>query len=187
MTTIDTLEAINTRYSCRAFRDTPVPDAILRQVAEAGLRAPSAVNRQPWRIVVVTDRSVLDEIDRAGLAALSAADPAGHARVLARGGGLLYGAPALVIIAGEPLTTPYPVATDVGIVASHIVLAATALGLNSCVAAMPGAAFQGEAGPALRARLLPEGFDFALSVMLGYATAPGGTPHAPDPAKLIFI
>lgn len=47
-------EAIDTRMSCRAFLDTPVPEATVRAILEAARRAPSGGNLQPWFVHVVT-------------------------------------------------------------------------------------------------------------------------------------
>ncbi len=43
-------EAVASRYSCRAFLPTPVPEATVRAIVEAAARAPSAGNIQPWRV-----------------------------------------------------------------------------------------------------------------------------------------
>jgi nitroreductase len=45
---MDVLEAVISRYSCRAFRPDPVPEKIVREIIEAAARAPSAGNMQPW-------------------------------------------------------------------------------------------------------------------------------------------
>ncbi|MCL4809563.1 MAG: nitroreductase family protein [Thermoanaerobaculia bacterium] len=44
------------RRSVRAYRPDPVPEALLREVLEAARLAPSACNRQPFRVVVLTTR-----------------------------------------------------------------------------------------------------------------------------------
>lgn len=41
------------RYSVRAYQPDPVPDDLLAAVLEAGRLAPTASNRQPFRIVVI--------------------------------------------------------------------------------------------------------------------------------------
>lgn len=46
-------EAVLARKSVRAFLDTPVSDAVIREVLEKASRAPSGGNLQPWRIFVV--------------------------------------------------------------------------------------------------------------------------------------
>jgi nitroreductase len=47
-------EAIKKRRSVRAYKSDPVPKAVLTQVLETAVRAPSAMNTQPWEFVVVT-------------------------------------------------------------------------------------------------------------------------------------
>lgn len=41
---------IASRYSCRSFSSRPVPQAAIDKIIEAGLTAPTAVNRQPFHI-----------------------------------------------------------------------------------------------------------------------------------------
>src|SRR4030095_2886110 len=47
-------EAIDSRISCRAFHDTPVPQSTVVTILEAAKRAPSGGNLQPWRVHVLT-------------------------------------------------------------------------------------------------------------------------------------
>jgi nitroreductase len=47
---MDVLEAVDSRYSCRAFLPTPVPEKIVRDILERAGRAPSGGNVQPWRV-----------------------------------------------------------------------------------------------------------------------------------------
>jgi nitroreductase len=46
-------QAIRERRSTPSFDGEPIPAADLRQILDAGLRAPSGYNMQPWRFVVV--------------------------------------------------------------------------------------------------------------------------------------
>jgi nitroreductase len=46
-------QAIRERRSTPSFDGEPVPPEDLRQILEAGLRAPSGYNIQPWRFIVV--------------------------------------------------------------------------------------------------------------------------------------
>ena len=41
---MDVLDAVASRYSCRAFLPTPVPETIVRDILEAAARAPSGGN-----------------------------------------------------------------------------------------------------------------------------------------------
>jgi nitroreductase len=47
---MDVREAVASRYSCRAFLPTPIPEKTVRAIVEQAARAPSAGNMQPWRI-----------------------------------------------------------------------------------------------------------------------------------------
>jgi nitroreductase len=59
---METWDAICARRNVRQYTSEPVSDADLNRIAEAGWRAPSAKNRQPWDFVVVTDRTQLQEL-----------------------------------------------------------------------------------------------------------------------------
>jgi nitroreductase len=59
---VDTWEAITSRRNIRTFADRPIDDAVLDQILEAGRRAPSSRNWQPWDFVLVTDRLALQEL-----------------------------------------------------------------------------------------------------------------------------
>src|SRR6266849_3024980 len=48
-------EVIHDRRATVDFSDAPVPDEVLRQVLDAGRKAPSGYNLQPWRFVIVRD------------------------------------------------------------------------------------------------------------------------------------
>jgi len=56
---MDTFEALRTLLAVRSYRDTPVPDAVVHRIVEAGRLTGSGMNRQPWHFVVVRDRDTL--------------------------------------------------------------------------------------------------------------------------------
>jgi nitroreductase len=47
---MDVRDAVATRYSCRGFLPTPVPEATVREILDRAARAPSGGNVQPWRV-----------------------------------------------------------------------------------------------------------------------------------------
>ncbi|MGC1464309.1 MAG: nitroreductase [Pseudolabrys sp.] len=55
---MDVFKAVATRYSCRAFLPTPIPEAMVRDIVERAARAPSAGNMQPWRIYAIAGERV---------------------------------------------------------------------------------------------------------------------------------
>lgn len=59
---METWDAIRARRNVRAYEDRAIADADLDRILEAGRRAPSASNTQPWDFVLVTDRAALAEL-----------------------------------------------------------------------------------------------------------------------------
>lgn len=59
---METWDAIRSRRNVRSFADDPITEADLDQILEAGRRTPSAMNRQAWDFVVVTDRAQLERL-----------------------------------------------------------------------------------------------------------------------------
>jgi nitroreductase len=74
---VDTSDAIRSRRDVRSFANRPIAPDDLERILEAGRRAPSSRNWQPWDFVVVTRREDLQELAKvwqgAGHVATSAA------------------------------------------------------------------------------------------------------------------
>jgi nitroreductase len=58
-------EAIQKRVSIRRFKSTPVEKTKIEKIVEAGRRAPSWGNTQPWRFIVVQDKAKRQELAEA--------------------------------------------------------------------------------------------------------------------------
>jgi nitroreductase len=56
---METFDAIRTVLAVRHFKDTPIPEPVVRQIVEAGRLTASAGNSQPWHFIVVRDRETL--------------------------------------------------------------------------------------------------------------------------------
>ena len=54
------LDVIFSRYSVRSYTGEKVSEAQLETLLKAGMAAPSGMNKQPWRFVVVDDPAVMD-------------------------------------------------------------------------------------------------------------------------------
>lgn len=63
-------QAIKTRKSIRGFKTDPVPKQVLSEIIELSLRAPSAMNVQPWEIIVAAGKA-LDDIRHGNMDMLS--------------------------------------------------------------------------------------------------------------------
>ena len=53
---------IMTRTSIRSYTAEPITDSQIETLLKAGMAAPSALNKQPWKFVVVRNRATLREI-----------------------------------------------------------------------------------------------------------------------------
>ena len=53
---------IMTRTSIRSFTNEPLTDSQIETLLRAGMAAPSAVNKQPWKFVVVKNKPLLRQI-----------------------------------------------------------------------------------------------------------------------------
>ena len=178
----ETLSTIYKRYSCRAFTGEMPPDDDLLAVARAALASPSGLNGQPWRVILVKDRALIADLEAEGLMRVKAdPDQSVWERLKGRGGSMFYNAPCVLVVASRGG------AMDAGILVQTAALAAASLGIDSCICGMAGIPFAGERGGEFKRRLgLPEGFEHGISLLLGYAKAPGKA-HEIDLTKLSVI
>ncbi len=129
MTGDDFLSLVRQRFSCRSYRPDPVPETLIALLLEAVRLAPSACNKQPWRLAVVSDEPQRIRLCEEGLLP-------GMQRPWIRGAPVLIAlgvARTTVTHRLAPLISgiDYP-ALDLGIAGEHLVLQATALGLGTC-------------------------------------------------------
>lgn len=179
----ETLKTIATRYSCRAYDGRLPEKEKLEAIAKAAVQSPSGMNRQAWKIHVITDKAFIDEMDADGMRYLSEQeDKAGYQRFMDRGGKLYYDAPCMFLILKQPNTD-----LDAGIVSENIALAASSLGLGNVICGMAAIPFSGPRGEEFQKKAgFVEGYEFGMAVLVGYAKTEG-TPHEPDMAKIQFI
>ena len=57
---MDVSEAIEQRFSVRAFKPDPVPRAVVAEILERAARAPSGGNLQPWRVYGIAGQALAD-------------------------------------------------------------------------------------------------------------------------------
>lgn len=119
---MDLMEAIKTRRSIRKFKETLVPENLLKEVLNAARLAPSADNAQPWKIIVVRDEQVKQKVTQA-----------------CNGQKFLVQAPIVLVICGIPEEAFQTVGgymsshvIDASIALDHVTLAAHSLGLGTC-------------------------------------------------------
>lgn len=179
----ETLQTISTRYSCRSFTGEALKREEAEAIALAALQAPSGMNMQPWQILVIQDKELLEDMDATTMKMLAQKeDKTVYNRIMSRGGKLYYNAPCMFMIAKKPGTD-----LDCGIVAENIALAASSLGLGNVICGLARLSFQTEKGAAYTEKLIPEGYEFGMAVLVGYADKADGAPHAIDMSKVTYI
>lgn len=178
-----TIDIIMNRFSCRAYTNEPVSNDALETIAKAAMAAPTAINRQAYRVVVIRDKSLIEKMDSQGMQILKAQEDQGtYERFMQRGGTLFYNAPVLIILPIKSGTQ-----TDLGIVAQNIVLAATSLGLGSCHCGMARLLFENDNRVEYEKLFgFPDGYTFGLAVLIGHI-AKDGVAHTPDMTKVSYI
>jgi len=153
-TPVDVFEVIEKRYSVRGYRPDPVEDEKLARVLEAARRAPTAANKQPFRVLVVHTRGREEELARV------------YGRRWFTQAPLVVGFVAVTEEAWRRMDDkPYD-EVDATIAMDHFVLAATALGLGTCWIA----AFDPDAAREVFG--LPDDVELVALTPLGYPDKP---------------
>jgi len=137
---MDVLEAIASKRAVRHFTDQPIADADLRVILNAGRRAQSSKNTQPWTFIAIRDRQTLQRLSECGVYA-------GH----------LAGAAI-----GVALLSAGPTGFDLGQAAAYLQLAAWELGIGSCIASIY------EPARAREILGVPDEYAFDIALSLGY-------------------
>lgn len=127
---MDFLQLVMSRQSDRAYdKERSVEPEKLERILEAARLAPSACNAQPWKFVVVTGRELSRKVGKAaaGLGMNKfAKDAPVHILIVEESANITS------LLGGKVKDKHFPL-IDVGIAASHIVLAAESEGLGSCI------------------------------------------------------
>lgn len=125
------LELVRARQSDRSYVDKPVEHEKIERILETARLSPSACNAQPWKLVVVTDTDkrmqIADATESKLLSMNHFAKQAPVQLVL-----IEENANFTSSVGGWAKNKHYP-HIDLGIIASHICLAATDEGLGSCM------------------------------------------------------
>ena len=110
---MEVFAAVQSRRSVRGYAHAEVPKEKIEKILEAGRRAPSAMNAQPWHFIVVTDLENRRLISKSG-----------------RYAGFLKESPVVIVGCGDSEASPKWYVVDVSIALQSMVLTATAEGLG---------------------------------------------------------
>jgi len=132
---MDVMDAMRKRRSVRDFAGGAIDKTVIRQIIDAAVWAPSAMNEQPWRFTVVEEQATLDCISSGAKAHLLSA-PSGslpaHLRDILGNPDfqIFYHAPALIVISART-GGPWMI-EDCALAAENLMLAACEAGLGTC-------------------------------------------------------
>ena len=143
-------EAVRSKRAVRSFADRPLTAEHLTTIVNAGRRAQSSKNTQPWHFLVYQDRSNLDVLAKYG----SYTNPIKEA------------AAAIAILTPDP-TDRWSIMFDAGQAAGYMQLAAWELGVGSCPVTIH------DYSAAHAALALPDDQHLRVVLALGYPHDPG--------------
>ncbi|HMK46344.1 MAG TPA: nitroreductase [Methanocella sp.] len=129
------LDNIYSRRSVRNFTEQDIPDEVIEEIVRAGIFAPTAVNKQPWRFVIIKNRQRVAECAeraRIGFLRLFREAPGmdGFVKWLSNPkADIFYSAPVLILVFSSPDAVTE---SDCALAAQNMMLAAWSLGVGSC-------------------------------------------------------
>ncbi len=135
----DLLNSIKARRSVRNYRQQEIPEEIINRIIDAGNDAPSGMNSQPWRFVVVRSSKIRNKMLETAipnakklLEEIKTTNPERYNLIMNRYEQLedpiYYSAPVIIFVIGKG---PHA-ASSCPLACQNIMLAAYSLGLGSC-------------------------------------------------------
>ena len=140
---------IKSRRSKRSFLDKSIPEEIIKDIIEAGRYAPSALNKQPWKFIVITDKDCIKKLSSVvkditakiakflpllKLVKYTLRDPQTVAAIKktisSDADTVFYNAPLLILIASDKKESF--ACKDCALASQNMMLYANSLGISSC-------------------------------------------------------
>lgn len=171
------LEVMKTRSSTRAYTDEALTESELDSVLEAGLQAPTGMNRQEIRFSVVRgDNPILTELDEEKRR-LRGQEKQQH--------NFYYEAPVLIFLSAEDNFKWSKV--DAGIAVQNMALAAESMRLGTLIIGCVYDALNGDKKEYFsRALQIPEGYSFEIALAVGHK-ADDKAPHEYDSKRQVTM
>ena len=177
------VDAIEARRSIRAYKDTPVEREKLQLLAEYGVKAPSAMNRQEWELRIVDSKEWIDNCTATYMKVVEGTGKADYMKG-PNFKNIFRNAPAVIFVAApEGLFA----GENVGCLAQNVMLAATELGLGTCFLGSVQMMFaEPEMAHYAESLGFSEGYKMRYALAVGY---PDESPEAKprDLTKIKFV
>ena len=181
----ETIKTIMERFSCRDFESTALTDEQIAILTDAALASPSALNLQPWQVIMITDKKLIDEMGEEAINIFrESEDQTAYNRIMERGGIAFYNAPCMMMV---PAAKSEWASLDCGILSQNVSLAAHAIGLGSVICGMARVPLEGPRGGEFLKRMnFPNDYVFGISILIGYVKT-SKEPHELDKSKVTFV
>ena len=182
----ETVQSIFDRRSNRGYADEPVSEENIEILKQCALASPTARNEQSWHFSFVTNRELINEVERTAYdQAVVEGDEGFIAVMKSRNNKIFYDAPLVVFISADA-ASPWG-EIDSGIAVENLALAAHSLGLGSVIIGLCGKAFKGEYAAKLGEKLgFPEGNRFTIAICIGKPTV-SKDAHPVKDGKIVEI
>ncbi|MCR4923109.1 MAG: nitroreductase family protein [Lachnospiraceae bacterium] len=163
-------EAITKRYSTRGYTEEELSKEEIRLLLEAGLKAPTASNKQEIHFSVLKgDDPLLKEMDQERNR-LKKVESAPH--------NFYYEAPVVIFLSGDKSFRW--TAVDAGIAVENMALMAEEMGLGNLIIGCVYDVLRGEREDYYAQKLaFPEGYEYQVAIALGHKAAEKA-PHTFD-------
>lgn len=177
------IDAIMARRSIRQYKETPVPRELLQQIAECGVNAPNAMNKQEWEVRILDDANFMNEVTelmKQEMPQFVNSDAPGFRNAFRN-------AMALIAVAC-PDDELGMTLINVGLMGENMCLAAQELGLGTCIMAAPSIFMNASesAKPYLEKLGFTPGYKLRYFVAVGYSDEmPAAKPR--DLGKIKFV
>lgn len=174
------IENIMTRRSVRKYQPQAVNRDTMQLIAECGVNAPNAINRQAWEIRILDNPETIQKLTDLYLKDNPKEADNPNFKNMFRN------APTVAFIANDTTFAYSPV--DCGLMAENMILSAWSMGIGSCCLGGPARFMKAnpEAKEILQQMGFSENFDLLLCIGFGY---PAETPKAKprDLRKIKFV
>ena len=177
------IDAIMARRSIRQYKETPVPRELLQKIAECGVNAPNAMNKQEWEVRILDDANYMNEVTelmKQEMPQFVNSDAPGFRNAFRN-------AMALIAVAC-PDDEMGMTLINVGLMGENMCLAAQELGLGTCIMAAPSIFMNSSASakPYLDKLGFTPGYKLRYFLAVGYPDeAPNAKPR--DLGKIKFV
>ena len=176
---------IKGRRSVRAYTDEPVSKEQIQAIIESGTWAPTGMNRQPWKFIVIQNKQTIKTISDQTKTLIKQIRPEFASRFSTEQDIICYDAPVLLLICSEKNKQFENLnLLDCVLAAQNMFLKAYELGLGTCY--MGFVSYLNKETETLKKVGVPDNYQLMVPLILGHPKITQGKGNRNKPDILIF-